>query len=88
MSAPADSKALVSVLAPDPIDAGALLRAACDAHEAATGESRASLATRVGIDPHSVSRAVANPDASPRTLRPMLRALGLRVALVPIEVKP
>jgi len=82
------SALLIDILAPDPCDMGALLRTAIATHRAThrathPGLSQAAIARAAGIDPASLSRALSRPDADPRTVRAVCRALGLRVTLAP-----
>ncbi len=62
-----------------------LLRIAIDRRRAATGESDAAIARAAGLSRSALCRALAE-GAEPRaqTVAPLLRALGLRVALVPL----
>ena len=70
--------------APDPSDFGALLSAAVAAHCARTGVSKAAVARLAGIARGNFTTALRNPDARPATVRAVCRALGLKVALVPV----
>lgn len=70
--------------APDPADFGALLSAAVAAHCARTGVSKAAVARLAGIARGNFTTALRNPDARPATVRAVCRALGLKVALVPV----
>lgn len=80
------SPLLIDILCPppDPSDFGALLSAAVAAHCARTGVSKAAVARLAGIARGNFTTALRNPDARPATVRAVCRALGLRVALVPV----
>jgi len=97
MKRPKPSPLLIDILCPppDPADLGALLAAAVEAHQRATAETGASLAARcIGpggrpLSGPALTRA-ARPGSAPRegTVRAVCRALGLRVALVPVGPDP
>ena len=79
MKRPRKSPLLIDILAPNPLDIGALLDAACDA----SGLTNATIAARAHVDPGNLSRARRNPNARPELARRVLDAIGARVALVP-----
>ena len=66
------------------LDFGALLAAAVSAERQRTGESEAAVARRCGIARSNFSTLLRNPNARPASVRAVCRALGLRVALVPV----
>lgn len=70
---------------PDPFDVGALLRSAVAAYMAREGVSQAEVARRAGIPAETLCRSMTRPDAAPKVLRAVCRALGLRVELVPVK---
>lgn len=82
---PTKSPLLIDILAPNPFDAGAVLSHAVEAHRARTGDSLSAVARLAGVTQPVLWRALRNPDARPATVRAVCRALGLRVALVPVE---
>ncbi len=67
-----DPRSLVTILAPDPCDMGALLRRAL----AATPHTPATLSRLTGMAPSNVSRALRDPNARPVVVRRILQALG------------
>ena len=75
------SPLLVDILAPNPLDIGALLDAACNASPLPA----AQIARLAGVDPGNLSRARRNPNARPELARKVLRALGFEVVVRPAE---
>ncbi len=71
---------------PDPFPLAALLRAAVEAHASSHACTWADIAAEAGLSLPQLSRA-CRPGARPRweTVAPLLRVLGLRVALVPAD---
>ena len=68
----------------DPCDMGALLREAVNAWRAKTGSTDSDFSALCGISQGNLSKALRNPDARPATVRAVCRALGMKVALVPV----
>jgi hypothetical protein len=69
--------------ASDPLPLSALLLAAVDAHRASTGASDGEVARLAGIHFVTLSRIRHGAPMGPDVARALLRALGLRVVLVP-----